>query len=441
MIRTLQIFEHQRLKEADIAVYLKSIKPYLSDAEATHRSKGILRHFEQYYDKEIDKKKDAVEIFKLIKDGVQFNHYVGVVRVGNITIEVLPKMDGAKETEDKMLWQGLLYKMVKQAIHLDGKLTGYANLNYHSNNFITMYISRFVHEVAYLNRMGLVKKYRRKEGNVTALKGRLNFSKQINKNSVHAERFYVNYTTYDKDNFLNRILYKALLACRRLNNNPDLAGKIETELLQFPEMSHVPISHATFNRIVYDRKTAGYKNAIALARFILLQLHPALKSGSTDTIAVMFDMNRLYEKYIEVKLRKKLGDEYEVKAQKSEAFWKLGTDRMARKIKPDLIVSKGGDLVSILDTKWKVPKTQQFPSMDDLRQMFVYNQYPFELHNSKKRGCLVYPNHNGKILIGQFQGAGGFGNCDIVYLPVKLEGNSLDVDIDVLAEYIKECAG
>jgi hypothetical protein len=79
--------------------------------------------------------------------------------------------------------------------------------------------------------------------------------------------------------------------------------------------------------------------------------------------------------------------------------------------------------------------------MDDLRQMFVYNQYPFELQNTKKRGCLVYPNHTGKILIGQFQGAGGFGNCDIVYLPVKLEGNSLDVDIDVLAEYIREYAG
>ncbi len=39
--------------------------------------------------------------FKLTPDGVRFQNYVGVIQVGNITIEILPKIgkDNAAESE------------------------------------------------------------------------------------------------------------------------------------------------------------------------------------------------------------------------------------------------------------------------------------------------------------------------------------------------------
>lgn len=447
MIKPLQIFEYERLKKQNIVEYYKcqQNKKVFSEDELNkleHKAEKILKQIEQFYDREIDrnKNKDKADIFTLIKDGIKFKQYVGVVRIGSLTIEVLPKIDEVNKNaeDDKKLWQGLLYKMVRKATSLDGKLTGFANLRFHANNFISMYIAYFIKEVAYLNRTGLIKKYHRKEGNLTSLKGRLNFSKQISKNLVHAERFYVNYTTYDRDNFLNQILFKALMACRRLNTSPDLAGKIEAEILNFPEVSNLNVTDATFNKIKFDRKSIAYKNAISLARFILMRLFPALKSGQTDTIAVMYDMNKLYEKYIEVKLRQTLGDEYRVTAQDQKDFWKFN-DKAFRKVKPDLVVYKGEEVVAVLDTKWKIPKEEQFPSIQDLRQMFVYNQYYFEC-DDKKRSALVYP---AKDKLDDLEKEGVylkdnlFGRCDIIYLPIKNEKEYLDVDISNLSKYIK----
>lgn len=448
MKRPLQIYEYERLKIDTIVEYLKKQKgnETLIDGNLNNfqrKAENILNQFEKYYDREIDRNnsKEKADIFTLIKDGVKFKQYVGVVRIGSFTIEVLPKIDdvNSNTAADKKLWQSLLYKMVRKATNLDGKLTGFANLNFHANNFISMYIAYFVKEVAYLNRTGLIKKYHRKEGNLNSLKGRLNFSKQISKNLMHAERFYVNYTTYDRDNFLNQILYKALMACRRLNTNPDLAGKIEAEILNFPEESSIKVSDATFNKIKFDRKSIAYKNAISLARFILMKLFPALKSGQTDTIAVMYDMNKLYEKYIEVKLRQALGDEYRVTAQDQIVFWKFTKNTTFRKVKPDLVVYKGEDVVAVLDTKWKVPKEEQFPSIQDLRQMFVYNQYYFK-ENPKKRAALVYPDEISSFEEGKYNLETKFGTCDIVYVSTnnKIEAEEFDIDISKLVEYIKK---
>lgn len=475
MSKALQIFEYERLKKDKIVEYYKDQHPSktFSVEELTNfdrKADKVLKQFEQYYDREIDrnKSKDKTEIFTLIKDGVKFKQYVGVVRIGSLTIEVLPKIDGINNNtdDDKKLWQSLLYKMVRKATNLDGKLTGFANLNFHANNFISMYIAYFIKEVAYLNRTGLIKKYHRKEDNLTSLKGRLNFSKQISKNLVHAERFYVNYTTYDRDNFLNQILFKALMACRRLNTSPDLAGKIEAEILNFPEVSNINVSDATFNKIKFDRKSIAYKNAISLARFILMRLFPALKSGQTDTIAVMYDMNKLYEKYIEIKLKEALGDEYRVSAQDKIDFWKFDGEKSFRKTKPDLVVfDKDNKTVAVLDTKWKVPKEQQFPSIEDLRQMFVYNQYYFPYkkqylniknegqqteNNYEKKAALVYPykevldikpNDANYIINGEFNNRKDFGACDVVYIPLININNTLDVNIEPLSNFIKNKYG
>ena len=475
MNKPLQIFEYERLKKDKIVEYYNDqyANKTFSEEELTNfdrKAEKVLKHFEQYYDREIDrnKSKDKTEIYTLIKDGVKFKQYVGVLRIGSLTIEVLQKIDGVNNNteDDKKLWQSLLYKMVRKASNLDGKLSGFANLNFHSNNFISMYIAYFVKEVAYLNRSGLIKKYHRKEGNLTSLKGRLNFLKQISRNLEHAERFYVNYTTYDRDNFLNQILYKALMACRRLNTSPDLSGKIEAEILNFPDVSNINVTDASFKKIKFDRKSAGYKNAISLARFILMRLFPALKSGQTDTIAVMYDMNKLYEKYIVIRLKEALGSEYRVSAQDKIDFWKFEKDKSYRKVKPDLVVfDKDNNTVAILDTKWKVPKEEQFPSIQDLRQMFVYNQYYFPYKkqyrnkndegqqpesNFKKRAALVYPakdvlktqddektNEVNYLTKGEYDENSNFGTCDVVYLPIIKTDDTIDVNINSLIDFIK----
>ena len=229
------------------------------------------------------------------------------------------------------------------------------------------------------------------------------------------------------------------------------SGKIEAEILNFPEVSNINVTDATFNKIRYDRKSKDYKNAISLARFILMKLFPSLKSGQVDTIAVMYDMNKLFEKYIEVKLKDALGDEYNVTSQKNINFWKFDQQNSYRNVKPDIVVCKGDKPVAVLDTKWKIPKDTQFPSIQDLRQMFVYNQYYFPEQGDKKQSALVYPKNSGLeknnednldsnpyFKKGQYSEDNKFGTCDIIYLPlISDQDTSLDVCVTPLVDFIR----
>jgi 5-methylcytosine-specific restriction enzyme subunit McrC len=38
--------------------------------------------------------------FTGIRDGIQFNNYVGVIQIGGLTIEILPKADKVKGTDE-----------------------------------------------------------------------------------------------------------------------------------------------------------------------------------------------------------------------------------------------------------------------------------------------------------------------------------------------------
>jgi 5-methylcytosine-specific restriction enzyme subunit McrC len=47
-----------------------------------------------------------------------------------------------------------------------------------------------------------------------------------------------------------------------------------------------------------DRTTERYRKAIQLVRFIILTYSPDLRSGSEHVIAILFDMNRVFERFI-----------------------------------------------------------------------------------------------------------------------------------------------
>jgi 5-methylcytosine-specific restriction enzyme subunit McrC len=319
--------------------------------------------------------------FSLTRKGVKFNEYVGVIQIGNIVIEVLPKADRGFNNEDtKIKWRDILVNMIRAVHGFDVKAPSSSNLKTKSNSILELYFELFISEVEYLLHRGLVKKYRKTEGNLTVLKGNIQFSKHISKNVVHKERFFTQYTTYDSEHLLHIILYKTIQVLKRINNNSVLVGRINALLLNFPEMPNLKITETTFDKVVLSRKTMGYQKAIEISKLILLNYHPDLSKGRRDVLALMFDMNILWEKFVLVSLKKEKS--LIIKGQDSRYFWKPeGGNR--RTIRPDITIQTvDGNFV--LDTKWKLIDTN--PSMDDIRQMYAYHHY----FNAKKV-ALFYP--------------------------------------------------
>lgn len=304
--------------------------------------------------------------FSLIHNGVRFNAHVGVLQVGNTLIEVLPKAD---DSPDEARWREILIDMMRAVSGFEIKSTGNANLEIKHNTILDLYFELFVKETEYLLHTGLVKRYRQTEGNNAALKGNLIFSKHIQHNVVHQERFYTRYTTYDRDHLLNQLLLKTINILKHINTNPALGGRIGALLLAFPELPDVKVTASTFEKISFNRKTQAYQTAIRIARMILLHYHPDLTSGRNDVLALMFDMNLLWQEFVLITLRKQ--KDFTVQGQHYSYFWKPANGNR-RKLIPDIVV-KYNDQQYVLDTKWK--NISNNPSVEDLRQMYAYHHY------------------------------------------------------------------
>ncbi|MEX0995946.1 MAG: hypothetical protein WDZ45_02720, partial [Flavobacteriaceae bacterium] len=146
----------------------------------------------------------------------------------------------------------------------------------------------------------------------------------------------------------------------------------------------------TFDKIKFNRKTIGYQKAIEIARLILLHYHPDLSKGKDDVLALMFDMNFLWEKFVLVSLQK--NRVFKVRGQDSRYFWKPHGGKR-RKIKPDITIHLN-DKNFVIDTKWKLVDNK--PSMEDIRQMYAYHHY-----FKADKVALLYPGTN-KYTMGNF---------------------------------------
>ncbi|MEZ5039737.1 MAG: restriction endonuclease [Saprospiraceae bacterium] len=354
----------------------------------------------------------GVPFYKLIHKGVQFKEYVGVLQIGDLVIEVLPKAD--KYTTEKD-WQAILTGMLLAVGAFNIHAPSASALRLKSNFILDLYFELFIVELEYLFHKGLIKKYRKTEGNILALKGNILFSKHLQQNVVHQERFYVRHTQYDQQHLFHQILYKTLRLLQRINTNVALNSRIGHLLLHFPEMEDIKVSDATFTRLVLNRKTEDYENAIAISKLLLLNYHPDLCQGKMNVLALMFDMNLLWEQFIYVSLRKHLRGEMTITAQTTMDFWK-STEGHLSKIKPDIVINQGKADAAIIDTKWKNLGDGK-PSPDDLRQLYVYHEY-----YQAQKVALVYPG-TANIYPGHYFYPNERGlsqkECSVISLPTE----------------------
>lgn len=390
--RHITVYEHERLR-FDLTL---------------EQDKFLYEALERFYG-------NGTPFFRLIHHGVQFTEYVGVLQVGRYTIEVLPKADRAGHTEpEEKHWRGMLIDMMRavRGFQIDASET--SSLKIKPNSVLDLYFDLFVSEAEYLLHTGLVKQYRHKEGNTTALKGSLQFAQHIRQNLVHQERFYVRHTVYDEHHRLHAILYKTLRLIQLINSNSELHSRIGALLLYFPEMSDLRVTEATFEKIVFNRKTQRYQKALAIARLLLLNYHPDVQCGRNDVLALMFDMNRLWEQFLYVTLCGLSVEGVTVHAQPPKKFWQPDRGRHSR-LEPDIWIRHAAGNI-VLDTKWKNLNGKN-PSPEDLRQMYVYHDY-----FGAKMVALVYPGGSDVEIEGAFWSKDGeelTGKiCSVLLIPV-----------------------
>ncbi|WP_417558595.1 McrC family protein, partial [Mesoflavibacter zeaxanthinifaciens] len=360
--KVIQVFEHQTLNYGGV----------YKNVPFTKKHFDALAKLNELHDN---------KYFTLLHKGLKFSHYVGVVQIDDLTIEILPKADYSMTSVGKEgIWRDVLIDMLRITRKLKVNQVGQANVNKQNIHLLDIYFEWFLREVELLQRQGLVKKYYKETKNVSALKGKLEFAGHISKNLIHKERFYTTHQIYDKDHQLHQILNLALCIIEQVSKGSYLYPKCKSVQLDFPEVSSINCNASTFEKIKLNRKTRPYETAIEIARLIILNYAPNISSGSERMLALLFDMNSLWEEYILVQLKKAcIHKPYEILGQQSKSFWGGMT------IRPDILIKQGDTTKIVIDTKWKRMDGNK-PSTNDLRQMYVYND-----HWASNCSILLYP--------------------------------------------------
>lgn len=358
----IQVFEYQTLRYSETDIFKE------------HHFNEMVKFNEFHQNK----------YFTILHKGIRFQQFVGVIQVGNLTIEILPKADKKKEA-DKAIWQSVLLDMLKICRKIQVNEFSDAQLKRHYQSILDVYFELYLNEIDRLLKKGFIKKYGKQQSNQTTLKGKLLFSENIQKNIVHKEKFYCEHQVYDKNHLLHQILYKALLISKHFISEKS-QDKLNRLLYEFQDFTKLNVKKIHFDQIVMNRKNHNYKKALDIAKIIILNYSPSLYSGSESLIALLFDMNKLWEEYI-FRVLDKHKHEYhlQVIAQNSQNFWEK------KNIRPDIVLHFDHEDRSetlVIDTKWKTVEANE-PSDNDLKQMFTYN-----LHWKAEKSLLLYPRVN-----------------------------------------------
>ncbi len=370
------------------------------------------------------------QFYDVGRQSIRFREHVGVIQAGDRTLEILPKA-GRSSGDDRDRWHDALIDMLRECRLLKVRRSTQADLATRRRSLLDLYLESYVEEVRGLLREGLVRRYRRRRQNQPVLRGRLLFHSDLQRNLVHRERFFTEHQVFDLNHPLHHAIKRALHIVRLTAVRPDLRADAE-ELVDHLDGIDAPVLRPEhLDRIRFDRATERYRDAYKLARLIILSFCPDVRRGREDVLAILFDMNLLFEEYVYRLLRRVEGPDcpWTFRRQAGQTFWQ--GEHLSKLIRPDIVAEPRGRCNAprvILDTKWKIPRDRK-PDDADLKQMYAYN-----LQWGAAHSLLLYPelsdsSHvSGRFLPGGDPLASHQHGCSMGFLNLFGPSNRLDLE-------------
>lgn len=314
---------------------------------------------------------------------LQAQNYVGVIQTKDgTTIEILPKIKNATTEKSK----DILIKMLKTLKNSPFKNLSVANLKSSKIPLFEIFISMFLEELTVLVRNGIKSDYISKEENLKFLKGKLKISEQIKYNTIHKERFFVQYEEFISNRVENRLIKTTLQFLynkSKLNKNQQ---RIREFLFVFDE---IEISHnikTDFSKIKLNRQMKDYQQVLLWCKTFLFENSFSPYKGNDIAFALLFDMNLLFESFVYSYL-KKSSNFQDIKSQDKthHLAYENGIGRF--RLKPDIVIN-GGKIIA--DTKWKIlseDKAYNGVLQDDMYQLYAYGTK----YDNCEKIYLIYP--------------------------------------------------
>ena len=346
------------------------------------------------------------EILKpIIRQGqvcFQARQFVGIVRLGNRTLQILPKMHRGEERDASIAEAGRnLLWMLDYAGHLSIKETDLAALQ-KAQDWFEILIYFFATHLKRQWLKGAPRSYQAVDAVLPVLKGKWRIPVQVRR-PEQKHRFAVTYDEFTTDNPLNRIFRYVVELLRKLTRDPRNRQLLSDLRYWMDEVTLLPaIALQDAQKVRLTRLNQQYEPLLNLAMLFLQNLGLELSANDQTAFAFLFDMNQLFEGFLTGFLQRHRREILPVALsgcqllpQGRQAVCHLAKyqDRRVFRLKPDLVLRDCDHYPLLMDFKYKRlnPSDRKLGiSEADFYQMYAYlNRF------QAPQVTLVYPQTAG----------------------------------------------
>jgi 5-methylcytosine-specific restriction enzyme subunit McrC len=314
----------------------------------------------------------------------QARQYVGVLRLGQRTLQILPKIHDSKdrsqseqEASRNLLW------MMDYAGYLNIRESSLADLK-QAQDWFEVLIYLFADNLQRQWIKGASRSYEPVDAVLPVLKGKWRTTAQMRR-PEQKHLFAVTYDEFTLDNQLNRVfryVVEGLWQVTRDHQNRQLLSELRYWMDEVTLLPTMTVQAA--QSIQLTRLNRQYEPLLNLARLFLARLGLELSANNLTAFAFVFDMNQLFERFITGFLQRHKGSVLPETLQSCHLLpqgrqavcylARYGGKRVFR-LKPDLVFRHGEQYPLLMDFKYKHlnPSDRKLGIAEaDFYQMYAY---------------------------------------------------------------------
>ena len=324
---------------------------------------------------------------------------VGVLATDGCSLEILPKIDvegqGGEARKNAAIRKRLVHML---AVALDLKIeTGQiTELDWQRETLLEILIRIFCSKLTDAVRRGMPRRYIVQEDDLAALRGTLNLPRQFTRHAANPSRLACKFDELSEDIALNRIMKATVAHLSRMSRSPANQQRLRELAFVYADISEVAVPALKWNEVIIDRTNRAWQELFGMAQLFLRNRYQTTSAGVGRGTALLFEMNAVFEEYVGRLITRALArTEYRVSLQGGRLFCltSLDDDRAVFQTKPDILIWRAGQVVHVIDTKWKrissrIDDRKQGVSQGDVYQMMAYAH----LYKAP-RLTLLYPHH------------------------------------------------
>jgi 5-methylcytosine-specific restriction enzyme subunit McrC len=335
---------------------------------------------------------------------IQAAQHVGVFRLRNRTVQVLPKIyrasEGSGENIKAREATANLLRMLAYAGRFLIREHQLAELLRQTDDWFEILTRLFAVHLREEWQRGAYRTYRiENEDDQAVLKGRWRIADQLRRPS-RQHRFSVSYDEFTADNSLNRVfrfVVERLWQLTRDNDNRQLLGELRQWL---DEVTLVPsLSSGAAPSAQLTRLNERYRPLLNLAQMFLQGGALRLAAGDLSSFAFVFDMNQLFESFITAFIMRHANQilsgelracDYLPQSRGVTFFLARSCGRSQFQTRPDIAFRDCDKRFPLLiDTKYK--RLEEADRRLGVSQSDFYQMYAYAHRYSCNRVILLYP--------------------------------------------------